>query len=55
MLNLEEEILIERANYLLEEINKSEQSSDPGPVDLSLKDYQRIINRIEEIKNNRFK
>lgn len=55
MLNLEEEILIERATCLLEEINQKEKSGDPGYIDLNLKDYQSIISRIEEIKNNRFK
>jgi DNA primase len=54
ILNLEEEILNERLVLLLDEINKKEREGqeDLGPI---LLNYQKIVERIEDIKNSRFK
>jgi len=53
MLNLEEEILIESSQNLLEEINQKERNKTEGSLDSILGDYQKIVARIEEIKNSR--
>ncbi len=55
MLSLEEEILNERLILLLDKINQRGdmvENFDPGPI---LKDYQKTVERIEEIKGYRFK
>lgn len=53
--SLEEEILNERLVLLLDKINQGKdmvENFDPDPI---LKDYQKTVERIEEIKRNRFK
>jgi DNA primase len=54
MLNLEEEILTERATRMLEEINQKERSGQGGEIKSILEDYQKVVGRIEAIKNSRF-
>lgn len=53
ILNLEEEILKERSIYLLTEINKKENKTDPPKSKLLLENYQKVVERIENIKNYR--
>lgn len=53
ILNLEEEILKEKCIYLLTEINKKENKTDPPKAKLLLENYQRAVERIENIKNYR--
>ena len=53
MLNLEEEILNKRLIVLLDKINqkgKGNEDFDPGPI---LIDYQKTVERIEDIKKHR--
>lgn len=51
MLNLEEEILNERLILLLDKINQSgDKGDDPGSI---LKDYQKVVERIEKIRGYR--
>jgi DNA primase len=53
MLNLEEEILNKRLIILLDKINqkgKGNEDFDPGPI---LIDYQKTVERIEDIKKHR--
>ena len=55
MLNLEEEILNERKILLQDKINQKgngEANFDPGPI---LKDYQKTVERIANIKSHRSK
>jgi DNA primase len=52
-LNLEEEILNERLIYLLNEISQKEKNNNEEETSLLLKDYQKIVERIENIKKNR--
>lgn len=52
-LNLEEEILNERLLYLLNEINQKEKEENKEDTNLLLQDYQKIVERIEEIKKHR--
>ncbi len=55
MFSLEEEILNERLILLLDKINQGRDENDnfdPGPT---LNDYQKTVERIEEIKGYRFK
>ncbi|MDD3662932.1 MAG: hypothetical protein PHT84_03635, partial [Candidatus Pacebacteria bacterium] len=53
VLNLEEEILKEKSVYLLTEINKKENKTDPPKSKLLLESYQKVVERIENIKNYR--
>jgi DNA primase len=53
MLNLEEEILIERASEILEDINQKERTGDKDMLKPALEDYQKVVGRIEAIKNSR--
>lgn len=53
ILNLEEEILIEQSNSLREEILHKEQNNDTESLGETLSDYQKIVGKIEEIKNRR--
>jgi DNA primase len=53
ILNLEEEILNERLTYLLNEISQKENKEKKEEVNLLLKDYQEIVERIENIKKDR--
>lgn len=53
VLNLEEEILMERASLILEEINQNERSGESKDIKSILENYQKIVGRIEEIKNSR--
>ncbi len=52
-LNLEEEILKEKLPYLHNEINQKENNNDEEKKNSLLKNYQEIVERIEEIKNYR--
>ena len=54
-LNLEEEILTEKLAYLSNKINEGEKASDSENINLILKNYQKIKERIENIKTHRTK
>lgn len=53
ILNLEEEILQEEANHLLIQINEKEQSSNSVDIKDIINNYQKIVEKIEDIKNRR--
>ncbi len=53
ILNLEEEILNEKLLYLQSQINQKEHKKDKEEISLLLKNYQKIVERIEKIKNSR--
>lgn len=55
ILNLEEEILNEKLIQLQDEINKKERDKKEDEINLLLKNYQKIVERIENIKNHRAK
>lgn len=55
ILSLEEEILNEKLIILLDEINKKEKIGEKEELGQILKDYQKITERIENIKKNRLK
>jgi len=53
ILNLEEEILREEANSLLVKINEQEQKKEKENIKNDLINYQKIVEKIENIKNRR--
>lgn len=53
VLNLEEEILNEKLFYLRTEIYQKEVNGTKEEINLILKDYQKIVERIEKIKSDR--
>lgn len=53
ILNLEEEILNERLVYLKNEISQKEKNTNKEEISLLLKENQKIVERIEEIKKYR--
>ncbi len=53
ILNLEEEILIEESNSLRQEILNKEQNNETESLGQTLSDYQKIVGKIEIIKNRR--
>ena len=55
ILNLEEEILNEKLLYLSNEITQRERNHKKEESNLLLKDYQKIVEKIEKIKKDRTK
>jgi len=55
MLSLEEEILNERLIFLLDRMNQEKEENDDFDPGGTLKDYQKTVERIEEIKGYRSK
>lgn len=55
ILNLEEEILNEEADSLLVNINKKEQNNSKENLESDLISYQKIVEKIENIKSRRSK
>lgn len=53
ILNLEEEMLKTQSKDVFTEIHKAERDKDKGRLQRLLKDYQELINKIQNIKNNR--
>lgn len=55
ILNLEEEILNQEASLLLIKINEKEKAKDRDGTNEDLKAYQKVVEKIGEIKNRRLK
>lgn len=55
ILNLEEEILNQEASLLLIQINEKEKTKNRGGINDDIKAYQKIVEKIGEIKNRRLK
>ncbi len=55
ILNLEEEVFREEATSLMAKINEKEQNKDKKNFESDLKNYQKIVEKIENIKNQRSK
>jgi len=55
ILNLEEEIFKDKAMFLLTKINEEEHSNDKENIKKDLMDYQKIVEKIAEIKSRRAK
>ena len=55
VLNLEEEILKEQSSALLIKINEKEKNGDKNDISKDLTNYQKRVEKIEDIKNRRVK
>jgi DNA primase len=55
ILNLEEEVFREEASLLMARINQKEQNKDKENFESDLKNYQKIVEKIEDIKSRRSK
>jgi len=55
ILNLEEEVFREEAASLMARINQKEQNKEKENFESDLKNYQKIVEKIENIKNRRSK
>jgi len=55
ILNLREEILQNEAIVLFDKINKKEKDKNSDDIDLDLINYQKIVEKIENIRNCRLK
>jgi DNA primase len=55
LLNLREEILQNEAIILFAKINKKERDKNNGDIDIDLINYQKIVEKIENIRNCRLK
>jgi DNA primase len=55
ILNLEEEVFREEASSLMARINEKEKNKDKENFESDLKNYQKIVEKIENIKNRRSK
>lgn len=53
ILNLKEEILQEEKFLLFNKINEKEKNKDKDDIEVDIVNYQKIVEKIEEIKNNR--
>ena len=55
ILNLEEEIFKEEASVIRVRINNNEQNNNKEDINTDLVDYQKLVEKIESIKNLRVK
>ena len=55
IINLEEEILKEKATLLLSEINEKERIKSKEDLNSDILNYQKIVEKIENIKSRRSK
>lgn len=53
ILNLKEEILHEEKYFLLNKINEKEKSQNKDDIEKDIINYQKVVEKIEQIKNNR--
>ena len=53
--NLEEEIFKDMASVLLVKINQKEHDKDKQKIDEDIINYQKIVEKIEDIKSRRLK
>jgi len=55
VLNLEEEILKDQSTSLLLKINEREKQKNKNDINIDLANYQKLVEKIEDIKNRRLK